>query len=179
MLLDKFKFCPACGSAFFEENDERSKHCKECGFTYYINASGAYVAFILNGKGELLVARRKNEPAKGTLDLPGGFSDPGETAEEGVAREVFEETGLRVKSMEYVFSIPNFYEYSGMTIPTLDLFFMCRVDDFEDLTANDDVSECIWMPVSDINPADFGLHSISQGVAKFIEMKKITQMRML
>ncbi len=171
MLLDKFKFCPACGSASFTENDERSKRCKDCGFTYYINASGAYVAFILNENGELLVTRRKNEPAKGTLDLPGGFADPGETAEEGVAREVFEETRLRVQSAEYAFSVPNTYEFSGMSIPTLDLFFLCRVDDFQGLDANDDVSECLWIPLSEVNPADFGLHSISKGVARFIEMK--------
>jgi len=61
---------------------------------YYMNPSAATAAFILNGKGELLVERRKREPAKGTLDLPGGFADFDETAEEGVAREVLEETGL-------------------------------------------------------------------------------------
>ena len=46
---------------------------------------------------ELLVVRRAKEPAKGTLDLPGGFSDLYETSEEGVCREVKEETGLEVK----------------------------------------------------------------------------------
>ena len=87
-VLDKFKFCPVCGSQHFEINNFKSKKCKDCGFTYYLNPSSATVAFILNEKEELLVVRRKNEPAKGTLDLPGGFVDMDETGEEGVAREV-------------------------------------------------------------------------------------------
>ena len=50
---------------------------------------------------------RAKEPAKDTLDLPGGFIDMNETGEEGVAREVEEETGLKVKKATYLFSLPN------------------------------------------------------------------------
>ena len=90
--LSKFKFCPICGSTHFEINNFKSKKCGSCGFIYYANPSSATVAFIMNEKDELLVVRRKNEPAKGTLDLPGGFVDMEETGEEGVMREVMEET---------------------------------------------------------------------------------------
>lgn len=167
-LLNTFHHCPRCGSSRFVENDERSKHCEDCGFTYYINASGAYVAFILNKKGELLVARRDREPAKGTLDIPGGFADPGETAEEGVAREVLEETGLEVVSTEYLFSIPNRYVFSGMTIPTLDLFFRCDVADETAVSAADDAAEVMWIPIEEVRPEEFGLKSISKGVKRFV-----------
>ena len=44
----------------------------------------ATVALILNGRNELLVCRRAKEPAKGTLDLPGGFIDMTETGEEAL-----------------------------------------------------------------------------------------------
>ena len=108
-LLEKFKYCPVCGSHHFEVSGERSKKCDNCGFEYFMNPSAANVAFIVNGKGEILVERRKNEPAKGTLDLPGGFAEPGETAEEGVRREVHEETNLTVLEAEYLFSLPNVY----------------------------------------------------------------------
>lgn len=160
MLLDTFQHCPACGSSHFAVNDERSKHCLQCGFTYYINASGAYAALIVNTRGEILVVRRAKDPAKGTLDLPGGFADPGETAEQGVAREVMEETGMRVTSARYLFSMPNSYIYSGMPIPTLDLFFLCQVEETDSPHASDDAAQAMWMPIESINPDDFGLNSI-------------------
>ena len=78
-VLDKFQFCPVCGSNHFEINNIKSKKCKDCGFSYYLNPSSATVALILNSKEELLAVRRKKAPAKGALDLPGGFVDMDET----------------------------------------------------------------------------------------------------
>ena len=62
--LELFKFCPVCGSPHFEIHNEKSKKCADCGFVYYFNSSAATVAFILNGKGELLVCRRGKEPVR-------------------------------------------------------------------------------------------------------------------
>lgn len=167
--LEKFNYCPVCGSSHFDVNSERSKKCQNCGFEYFLNPSAANVAFILNEKGELLVERRKNEPAKGTLDLPGGFCDIGESAEEGVIREVKEETGLEVTHAKYIFSIPNVYLYSGMDIRTLDMFFVCEVKDTNALKAGDDAAECMWIPLEEIRKEQFGLRSVRQGLYEFIE----------
>lgn len=166
--LEKFGYCPACGSKHFEEHDEKSKKCDNCGFTFYTNPSAATAAFILNAKGELLVERRGKEPAKGTLDLPGGFTDIGETVEEGVAREVKEETGLTVTSADYLFSLPNVYRYSGMDVHTLDFFFRCTVDE-DAPEAADDAAECFWVPLKEIHTEQFGLRSIRQALYKFLE----------
>jgi len=133
--LQLFQFCPKCGSPHFSENNEKSKKCADCGFVYYFNSSAAVVAVIENPNGEILVARRAKEPAKGTLDLPGGFVDLYETAEEATSREVMEETGLSVTSVQYLFSVPNIYVYSGFEVHTLDMFFRCRVNDFNGLKA--------------------------------------------
>ena len=161
-----------CGSHHFAASSEKSRLCENCGFEYFMNPSSANVAFIINGKGEILVERRKREPAKGMLDLPGGFADAGETAEEGVHREVMEETGLNVVEATYVFSQPNVYRFSGLDIPTLDMFFICRVDDFSTLRPADDAAECMWIPLNDIHTEQFGLRSVRWGLIKFIEMLK-------
>lgn len=167
--LHLFGYCPRCGSNKFEINDFKSKRCKECDFVFYFNPQAATVAIILNKKGELLVARRAKEPAKGTLDLPGGFADCFETGEEGVKREVLEETGLEVIDTKYLFSLPNIYTYCGFEEHTLDLFFLCKVDDNIIPEAHDDVEELFWLPLKDISPEEFGLKSIRTGVDKFIK----------
>ena len=93
----------------------------------------------------------------------------GETAEEGVAREVLEETGLLVQSSHYLFSVPNIYTYSGFDVHTLDLFFKCHVQDTTQLLANDDAQEAFFIPTDKIELTDFGLHSIRVGLAKFLK----------
>ena len=167
--LDKFKFCPVCGSPHFVVNNFKSKRCEDCGFQYYANPCSATAAFIVNEKNEMLVVRRAKEPAKGTLDLPGGFCDMGETVEEGMRREIEEETGLQVTDIRYLFSSPNVYEYSGMGIHTLDMDFLVPVAGSTlAVKAADDAAEALWIPISEINPADFGLTSIRNAVIRFL-----------
>lgn len=168
--LELFKYCPKCGSVHFEIRNEKAKKCADCGFVYYFNSSAATVAFIQNERKELLVCRRAKDPAKGTLDLPGGFIDMCETGEQGVAREVMEETGLKVAGTEYLFSLPNTYLYSGFLVHTLDLFYLCKVESDSRIQAMDDVAESFWVPLDRIRPEDFGLDSVREGVTRFLKM---------
>lgn len=181
--LDKFRYCPVCGSPQFEVNNFKSKKCQSCGFVYYANPCSATVAFIVrpaqgglsaeSDRYELLVARRAKEPAKDTLDLVGGFVDMDENVEQGMLREVQEETGMDLSRQpdcqpRYLFSIPNLYEYSGMTIHTLDMFFLIQVPRDVEVAAADDVAALTWMPLSQVDYRLFGLHSISMGVKRFV-----------
>ena len=173
--LEKFRYCPLCGSEKFVENNFKSKRCEACGFVYYFNPSSSTVAVIVNEKNELLVVRRAKEPAKGTLDLPGGFCDCYETGEAGVVREVKEETGLYVDGLEFLFSLPNIYPYGGLDIHTIDLFFLCHVNSTQNAIAADDAAEIMWIPWEEVRPEDFGLKSISRGVARLLQMHASAQ----
>lgn len=171
--LTRFACCPVCGSRRFVVNNFKSKRCQDCGFTYYANPCSATAAFMVNDLGELLVVRRAKEPAKGTLDLPGGFVDMGETVEQGMRREIKEETGLDVGDIQYLFSSPNVYQYSGMGIHTLDMDFLVPLHgDAEaikqQVKADDDAAEALWIALADINPDDFGLTSIRNAVIRFL-----------
>ena len=164
-----FKYCPVCGSSEFARHNEKSMKCGQCGFILYVNASAATAAFIRNENGCLLVCRRGKEPAKGTLDLPGGFVDGDETAEEAIAREIKEELNAEVCRTEYLFSLPNEYLYSGLTEPTLDMFFACRLKDTENLHAADDVESIEFVPPAEICSELFGLKSVRKAVEMFLE----------
>lgn len=64
---------------------------------------------ILQRDSKILMVRRKKDPFKGQLALPGGFINEGETAEEAARREAIEETTLEVEPIEIlgVYSDPK------------------------------------------------------------------------
>lgn len=167
--LHQFRYCPQCGQPAFSETNEKAKQCSQCGFVYYFNPAAAVACFVRNPAGELLWVRRAKDPARGTLDLAGGFVDCYESAEDAVAREIKEETGLEILACRYLFSFPNIYPYAGFDVHTVDLFFECLVADFTGAAASDDAAEITIALPRDINPADFGLASIRKGVCRYFK----------
>ena len=159
-----FLYCPVCGARAFAVHDARSRRCMSCGFTLYANASASTVAVIVDAAGRLLCVRREREPARGTLDLPGGFVDPGETLHEGCIREVGEELGIEANVGRLLFSLPNRYVFSGFTVPTIDAFFEVTTPTPELARAGDDAAEVLWLFPHEIRPEDFGLNSIRKGI---------------
>lgn len=172
--LEIFKYCPACGSRRFVVNDFKSKRCEDCGFVYYYNAAAAVVAIITDENGRFLVARRGEEPAKGTLDLIGGFCDPGESSEEAIVREIEEETGYIVEGIpKILYSVPNTYQYSKLLVNTCDNFYHIRIDSNASLQASDDVAACWWVEPQDIRLEDFGLDSVRNGLERFLRQSDL------
>jgi ADP-ribose pyrophosphatase YjhB (NUDIX family) len=139
--LARFNRCPQCGVP--DNNDRKSKAftCKACGFVLYVNVGSAFAGLISDDDGRLLVIKRAKEPSKGLLAFPGGFADPGETAEDGLRREIREEVGLQVKIVGYLCSHPNLYEYRGIAYQTLDLFYVCSIVSPEDVRLTLQASE--------------------------------------
>ena len=87
-----------------------------------------------------------------------------------MVREIKEETGLVIApdTVEYLFSIPNVYRYSGMDIHTLDFFFVCHVDENAEVKAADDAAQLQWVPLNEVYVERFGLRSIRQAVHRFL-----------
>ena len=133
------KFCPRCGGVHFDPHGSKANKCRDCGFVFFFNAAAA-VAVILRNEGKVLLTKRAFDPGKGTLDLPGGFVDPLESAEHAVDREIEEELNLKITEKKYCGSFPNTYVYGGVLYYTCDLVFECSVASFEHITATDDVS---------------------------------------
>jgi mutator protein MutT len=165
--LKAFEFCPRCGSKQFNINDERSRHCTNCNLTYYANASASTAAIITNSKGEVLLTTRAFNPAKGMLDLPGGFVDINETAEEAIIRELKEELNINIQNPKYLFSLPNEYEFSGITVHTLDIFFKIEIDDNTIIKTDDDVASAQFYDLNNVNIENIGLQSIKTAIEKF------------
>lgn len=162
-----FQFCPRCGHNSFNPNHKHAKQCLSCHFQYFFNSSTAVIALIEDPQGKLLVTRRAYAPAQGSLDLPGGFVSPGESAESCLKREVLEETNILISSAHFLYSLPNVYLFSGIDIYTTDLVFSCQTKQVDNYQAADDVSEIHFLSARELNPDDFGLQSIQACVFKW------------
>jgi len=155
-----WQFCPFCGSHSFRAGDKDFLQCDLCLKRFYINSAGAVTCIIENSSGEILFTRRAFEPSKGMLDLPGGFIDLEETAEDAVRREIKEELNLDVTSMQYIGSSPNRYSYGGLVYFTIDLGFSCTVESFDTIRAADDVDGFIFLHPSRLDFQEIAFQSV-------------------
>lgn len=161
-------YCPACGVQGLE-HERKKAQCPACHLELYFNPGTAVCALILNPKGELLVVIRAHEPQKGAWDLPGGFVDPGETAEQAILREVYEELRVEPQDCTYLFSAANsHYQYKGITYQTTDLAFSGTVKHPENIQAADDVQDYLWVALEEIDLDKFGFDSVRQIVKQYI-----------
>ena len=99
-----FRFCPACATPLAmiaAEEDGGAKErlrCPACGFTHWNNPTPVLAA-VIEYEGKVLLARNAAWTHK-MYALITGFMEAGETPEEGITREVKEETNLEVRSLE-------------------------------------------------------------------------------
>jgi NADH pyrophosphatase NudC (nudix superfamily) len=163
----QFGFCPECGLEKPGVHSDRFFSCKACGFRFFFNTAATVTAFIENDHEELLLCRRGIDPGKNTLDLPGGFIEGGETAEEALRREVKEELNLDIESMQYLGSMPGDYHYDGWRYDVLNMIFHCRVDNFRPIKANSDIAEYRFVNKNRINLSEIGLESIRNIIREY------------
>lgn len=163
-------YCVKCGSASLVKDGEKSYSCSQCDFTYFHNvaaASGAFIVF----NNKILLLERALDPEKGKLDIPGGFVDYGESNEQALCRELFEELQLSVSDskMSYLYSFPNQYLYKDVVYHTVDCFFELKLDTKPTLVLQlSEVSNYHWVDPKEVNLDDLAFNSCKQALTKYL-----------
>jgi NAD+ diphosphatase len=139
------RFCGACGSPTTLVAGERCVRCSTCGHSAYPRISPAMMVLVRDGE-RILLARHHHSPAAFYTALA-GFVEAGESIEDTVHREVFEEVGLRVKNLRYFGSQPWPFPHSLMIAYTADYAGgEIRLDENE-------IAEARWFGPGDELPA--------------------------
>ena len=116
------------------------------------------VDIIIKRDSEVLLVRRKKDPFKNYLSLPGGFVDEGERVEDAARREAKEETSLDIEPIEIlgVYSDPRRDPRKHI----MSIVFIARIIDDNNneakAEAKDDAEQIEWMTLEDIDKKEFG-----------------------
>ncbi|WP_298065952.1 NAD(+) diphosphatase [uncultured Acinetobacter sp.] len=99
------KFCSHCGHVTEIHSKEYAMVCPACSYHQYPRVQPCIITIITKGDNEVLLAKSVHNKSN-MYGLIAGFVEVGETLEEAVQREAFEEVGLRLKNIRYMSSQP-------------------------------------------------------------------------
>jgi ADP-ribose pyrophosphatase YjhB (NUDIX family) len=126
------------------------------------------VAGVVVSGGDVLLIRRGREPMLGTWSLPGGVLNLGETTSEGVVREVFEETGLRVRAVEIVATLDRIVRDDAGRVQyhyvLIEWLCVPEASVPGELVAGDDAMAAAWVSSREIYSDAYGLMEPTLGV---------------
>ena len=155
--------CPVCGSGAIRFDGIKKYTCRDCGWVYYQNVAAAVMVALMIGD-EVVFGVRARDPARGLLELPGGFVDPDESAEEAIARELIEELGLEGLAFEYLGSASNTYPFGGVTYKTCDLIYTAPLDHLPEVRATHEISSLALVHPDRVDPATIAFASVHRAL---------------
>ncbi|AHB72197.1 NAD(+) diphosphatase [Cronobacter malonaticus] len=112
------KYCGYCGHEMHPSKTEWAMLCGHCRERYYPQIAPCIIVAIRRDDKILLAQHTRHR--NGVYTVLAGFVEVGETLEQAVAREVMEESNIRIKNLRYVTSQPWPFPQSLMTAFTAD-----------------------------------------------------------
>lgn len=125
---------------------------------------------IPNKKGKVFILKRTHTShSEGAWCLPGGKIDYGQTVEQAVAKELFEETSLNCLSSRFLFYQDSLPEIEG-DMHCINLYFECTVSG--DIALNEESGEYAWIGENDINKYDIAFRNDEALIRYWKEKRK-------
>lgn len=140
----RHRFCGVCGGEVALSRAGWQGTCTKCGVEHYPRTDPAVIVAVSDGS-RLLLGRQAAWPAR-RYSVLAGFVEPGESLEQTVAREVLEETGVRVRRCRYMASQP--WPFPG------SLMLGFHADAEPDVPrVDDELEEARWFTADDVRRA--------------------------
>ncbi len=144
---DSHTHCPRCGAPTVPAPAGHLRTCPACGTDHFPRLDPAIITLVTDPEGRCLLARNVTWPP-GRMSVIAGFVEPGESAEHAVAREVLEETSIRVGQIRYLGSQP-------WPMPrSLMLGFGCAAPGGQQIIADgEEIAEARWFTRDEMRAA--------------------------
>jgi NAD+ diphosphatase len=143
------RFCGRCGEATAPAPGDRAMRCTGCWLLAYPRLAPAVIALVhrhTDERGDEVLLARGVQFALPMFSCLAGFVEPGETLEAAVAREVFEEVGVRVDDVTYQGSQPWPFPHSLM------IGFFARWVEGDLVIDPNEIAEAGWFTRDELPP---------------------------
>ena len=159
------QFCGRCGRELEHGVKQRVLHCSICGNMVFPKIAPAVIVGVTCGDKILMTKYAGREYKK--YALIAGFTEIGETAEQTVEREVYEEVGLRVKNIRYYKSQPWGFDEN------LLLGFFCEADGQSEIHMDqEELAVAEWVPYDQIPDDENGLSLTAEMMTCFRDSRQ-------
>lgn len=135
----KFKYCPDCGQKLIDRiigDEGYVPYCERCSRPLFDMFSSCVIVLVTDGEGNVVLLRQ-NYISDKYYNLVSGYIQPKETAEECACREVEEEIGLKLKSLDFAFT--RWFDKKDML-----MIGFIGVSDGKELRLSKEVDGAIW-----------------------------------
>lgn len=157
----KYSFCPKCGSPLEDKNGYYK--CTSCGYNLFPHSSATGSVLIIK-EDKVLLSKRKIDPNKGQIDMPGGFLNYSENPQDGALREIKEEIGQEIEIIDLLGIYMDSYFYQNEDISTLNMVYIGQLKSpTVKIEVSDDVAEVFWQPIDEV-PEKVAFNVIKQAL---------------